>query len=269
MGNGYVLEYVTLSLPLPNSGGRPLTQEEKDLHASAAGSLTAVFQLVDRSVHARELLRPDEYEDLQNRWDQRGSRIRWSEAFLIVEAWEITGWPKARDILGAEAAKLRCETQSQTLKALDDQDRAKLADLKLTPIDLPADGLAARHFIHLAQRANKERGIRAEDLTREDRSLYDDFAAIEGMTREARVCLVLRDRHLVRALKRIGPLRCNICGYDPIERGATRTQSHAILEGHHRIPIHAGQRLSRREDLTLLCPTCHREVHQGVTKLAA
>jgi 5-methylcytosine-specific restriction enzyme A len=228
-----------------------------------------VFQLVDRSAHARELLRPEEYEDLQNRWDQRGNRIRWSEAFLIVEAWEIKGWPKARDILGPEAARLRCETQSQTLKVLDDGDRAKLADLELSPIDLPAYGLAARHFINLAQRANKERGNQAEALTPSDRGLYDDFGAIEGMTKEMRVRLVLRDRHLVRALKQIGPLKCIICSYDPIKRGATRAQSHAILEAHHKVPIHAGKRLSRLEDLALLCPTCHREVHQGVTTLAA
>lgn len=269
MGDGYVAEYVSISLPAPNSDGRPLTQQEKDLHARAAGSLTAVFRLVDRSVDSRELLRPEEYEDLQNRWDQRGNRIRWSEAFVIVEAWEISGWPKARDVLGVEAARLRCETQSQTLKMLDDGDRTKLASLELTPIDLPADGLAARHFINLAQRKNAERGLKKDALTPEDRGLYDDFAAIEGATKEMRARLVLRDRDLVRTLKQIGPLQCGICGYNPTERGATPAQSRAILEAHHRVPIHAGERLSTLKDLALLCPTCHREVHQGVTKLTA
>src|SRR5271168_797390 len=52
MGHGYILEYVGISLPPPNPNGRPLTLEEKALHARAAVSLTAVFKLANRSVHA-------------------------------------------------------------------------------------------------------------------------------------------------------------------------------------------------------------------------
>jgi len=129
MKQGYVLEYVTISLPSPNPNSRSLTSEEKALHAKAAGALTAVFKLANRPVHAHHLMGPEQYDDLQNRWDQRGDRARWSETFPIIEAWEITGWPKARDILGLQAAKRRCEMQSQFLKVLSDDDRAKLAIL--------------------------------------------------------------------------------------------------------------------------------------------
>jgi 5-methylcytosine-specific restriction protein A len=195
--------------------------------------------------------------------------MRWSEAFLIVEAWEIAGWPKARDVLGPEAAKQTCERQSRYLKSLNGSDRTRLAALKLIPIDLPADGPAARHFVDLSQRRNKARGAQADALTPEDRSLYDDFGAVEGVTKEMRVRLVLRDRHLIRALKRIGPLSCIICSYDPMKRGATREQASAILEAHHKVPVHAGVRLSRLGDLALLCPNCHREVHQGLAVLTA
>ncbi len=267
MGHGYVLEYVLISLPPLNPKGRPLTLEEKALHARAAGSLTAVFKLANRPVHAHDLIRPEQYDDLQNRWDQRGDRARWSEAYPIIEAWEITGWPKARGILGPEASRHRCETLALTLKVLDEGDRAKLADLELSPIDLPADGLAARHFIDLAQLTNKERGIRTEGLTPEDRPLYEDYSAIEGVTKEMRVRLAQRDRHLVWRLKQIRPLTCVICCYDPKGRGATAAQARAILEAHHLVPIRGGKRLSRLADFVLLCPTCHREVHQGISSI--
>jgi 5-methylcytosine-specific restriction protein A len=266
-GNSYVLEYVTISLPPPNPGSRPLTPEEKVLHDKAAGALTAVFKLANRPVHARELMRHEQYNDLQNRWDQRGDRARWSEAFPIIEAWEITGWPKARDILGVEAAARRCEMQSQFLKELDDNDRAKLAHLDLVPIDLPADSLAARYFIDMAQRDNTDRGFRGDSLASEDRPLYEDYSAIEGATKETRVRLAQRDRHLVKILKRVTPLECALCSYDPIRRGATYAQARAILDAHHKVPVRAGERLSRVEDFVLLCPTCHREVHQGFSSI--
>jgi 5-methylcytosine-specific restriction enzyme A len=266
-GQGYVLEYVTISLPPTNPGSRPLTSEEKLLHAKSAGALTAVFKLANRPVHARELMQPEQYNDLQNRWDQRGDRARWSEAFPIIEAWEITGWPKARDILGVEAAARRCEMQSQFLKELDDNDRAKLARLDLVPIDLPANGLAARYFIDLAQRDNTDRGLRGDSLALEDRPLYEDYIAIEGATRELRVRMAQRDRHLVKILKRVTPLNCALCSYDPIRRGATQAQACAILDAHHKVPVRAGERLSRVEDLVLLCPTCHREVHQRISSI--
>ena len=270
MGHGYVLEYVSLSRPPPNPNSRPLTAGEKALHAKAAGALTAVFKLANRPVHARELIESQQYEDIQNRWDQRGDRARWSEAFPIIEAWEITGWPKARDVLGVEAAARRCEIQSQGLKVLDHDDRSKLAHLDLSPIDLPADGLAARHFVDLARQNNELHGVQGAALALEDRrQLFEDYGAIEGITKERRVRFAQRDRYLVTILKRDTPLKCTICCYDPIDRGATRAQARAILEAHHRMPVRAGERLSKVADLILLCPTCHREVHQGLLAITA
>src|SRR5690349_10496915 len=45
MGKGYVIEYVTITLPSPNAGTTPLAAEEKSLHERAAGSVTAVLKL--------------------------------------------------------------------------------------------------------------------------------------------------------------------------------------------------------------------------------
>jgi 5-methylcytosine-specific restriction protein A len=264
MANGYVVEYVSISLPPPNIGGRPLTEDEKALHQRSAGALTAVFKLANRPANARALIGLAQYEDLQTRWDQRGDHVRWSEAFPIIEAWNITGWPTARNALGLEAAARCCERQSQVLKVLDDDDRAKLANLDLTPIDLAPDGLAARYFTDIAVMDNESKGVSSAGLTAEDRPLFKDYAAIEGISKDMRVRIALRDRHLVAIRKTIGPLECALCHYTPIGRGATKRQARAMLDAHHKTPVRAGERLSRVTDLTLLCPTCHREVHQGM-----
>jgi hypothetical protein len=71
IGNGYVLEYVHLSAR-PNPNARPFTQEEKTLREKAAGALTAVYRLTDQSVHANKLVSAREFEEMQDRWDQRG-----------------------------------------------------------------------------------------------------------------------------------------------------------------------------------------------------
>lgn len=267
MGHGYVLEYVSISLPPPNPTARPLTQEEKALHATAAGALTAVLKLANRPVHARDLIGSEQYEDLQDRWDQSGDRVRWSEAYPVIEAWGIDGWPKARDVLGLEVAARRCEMQSRVLKPLENDDRAKLAHLELQPVNLPAEGIAAAHYVELSRLENQDRGIPIDRLAPEDRWLNEDYSAVEGITKEKRIRLAQRDRRLVTILKRIRELQCAICSYDPIARGANRAQARAILEAHHKTPVSAGKRLSRIEDFILLCPTCHREVHQGVVSV--
>jgi 5-methylcytosine-specific restriction enzyme A len=267
MGNGYVVEYVTLTLPAPNAGTPPLTTEEKVIHEKAAGGLTAVFKLANRPVHARDLITANQYDELQDRWDKRGDRVRWSEAFPVIEAWDITGWPKARDVLGSAGAARLCEIQSQVLRPPTDEDRRKIAALEITPISLPSEGFAARYFYDLARQEDEERGLSDGAVTSEDKLLYEDYRAIEGVTKELRLRLAKRDRRLVRLLKQNAPLKCSICSYDPTSRGASRKQAQAILEAHHRIPIHAGQRLSRVGDLVLLCPTCHREVHQRIASI--
>ncbi len=189
IGRGYILEYVPLTPPKPNRHGRPLTPGEKEWHARSAGSLTAVYRVIDHRFHASELVSTQEFEDIQGRWAYNGKQSRWSEAFLIVEAWNIVGWPKAREILGLESADRACEQLSSGIKVLTDEDRSRLDHLELTPVDLPGDGMAARYFIRESQKRNQEKNVTANSITA-DRHLYQDFAAIEGSTREIRLRLL-------------------------------------------------------------------------------
>jgi len=134
VGNGYVLEYIRLTPPKVNTRGRPLTKLERDQWQRAKGSLTAAYRIAGYSEHARDMLGTKEYDDVQDRWDDHGHRKRWSVAFLITEAWNVVGWPKARDILGPSVAKEKCEQMSGYIKPLDAEDRAKLEHLEITPL---------------------------------------------------------------------------------------------------------------------------------------
>ena len=59
---------------------------------------------------------------MQGRWDLEGKNLRWYH-IPIIEAWEIVGWPKARDVLGLKAASRRTSEQlSVGLKPLNDDD---------------------------------------------------------------------------------------------------------------------------------------------------
>jgi 5-methylcytosine-specific restriction enzyme A len=267
VGNGYVLEYVRLTEPKVNAGGRPLIEQERDQWERAKGALTAAYRITGDAEHTRDMLGTKEYDDIQDRWDEHGDRRRWSVAFFITEAWSIVGWPKARDILGPNVAHDKCEQMSGYIKPLDDEDRAKLEYLEITPVSLPADGLAARYYLRRAQQDNLREHGNESALLPSDCPLYEDFFAIEGLSKEARIRLTLRDRHLVRELKDRWPLKCSACNYDPAERGATKKKAMAILEAHHKLPLQAGERLSTLADLVLLCPTCHQEVHQGLRTL--
>jgi hypothetical protein len=242
MGSGYILEYVSIALPQPNAGSRPLTLDDRAMHAKAAGALTGVFKLANRPVHARELIGLQDYQDMQDRWDKGKDRVRWSEGFPIIEAWEIRDWPKARKVLGLESAARACEQLARGLKPLNEDDRTKLAPLEIVPIELPSDGFAARYFIDLAQQTNQLNGRAAGSLSPGDRGLSEDYSGIEGTTRDQRVRIVLRDRYLVKRLKQTTPLKCSTCTYDPFEHGASASQARAILEAHHTLPMQAGKR---------------------------
>lgn len=100
----------------------------------------------------------------------------------------------------------------------------------------------------------------------DDQNIFEDYSAIEGMTIERQTQLAKRDQSIVKTLKQTKQLKCEVCSYDPVERGATKKQAHAMIDAHHKNPLCTGERLSVLEDFMLLCPTCHREIHQGINQ---
>ncbi len=67
----------------------------------------------------------------------------------------------------------------------------------------------------------------------------------------------MRASKLKRALQDQGELRCEACDF----KFHLPAYREAALEVHHRLPIADGVRVTRLDDLAVLCATCHRLIH--------
>ncbi|MFA0962161.1 HNH endonuclease [Roseivirga sp. BDSF3-8] len=85
-------------------------------------------------------------------------------------------------------------------------------------------------------------------------------------SREGKVKLVThltreRNRKLVNAKKaqalQNGTLHCEVCEFSFIDK-----YGQPFIECHHDTPIHKGAKLNGIEDLSLVCPNCHRMLHR-------
>lgn len=103
-------------------------------------------------------------------------------------------------------------------------------------------------------------------LTNEDTGVADE--AVEG--REGRLLFRMhlvreRDARLVaekrsEVLSRTGSLACEICGFDGVK---VYGEGVAVFDVHHIVPLHiAGESITRLKDLIVICPNCHRAIHQ-------
>ena len=75
-----------------------------------------------------------------------------------------------------------------------------------------------------------------------------------------------RDRRIVarkkRSAARIGPLICEVCGFDFEARYGQRGAGY--IECHHTTPLSAsGPVVTSTRDLALVCSNCHRMLHRG------
>ncbi|WP_417481295.1 HNH endonuclease [Maricaulis sp.] len=92
-------------------------------------------------------------------------------------------------------------------------------------------------------------------------SLYPTvkFASTEGrrrwkLSREAERRGPLRKAALDQnRLRNDGQLVCEACNFSDEEKG--------MFDAHHLYPIAAGERVTRVDDLAILCPRCHRWAH--------
>lgn len=262
MRNGYVLEYVTQTIDEPNGEYRsdPQYLEDKAAHAEGAGRLVAVHKLRASPLPLRKIVGDAEYEKIQNMWDEGGDRRRWSVAFPIIESYDITSRPLARDALGQEAMRRLFAHASATLRPLTDEERSLIADLPIAPRKTENAWIGILGDIERAERSEIDPRVRREI----ERDL--PLVAIEGMTSEQWVKVRLRAAWLAdtfaRDRKRAGRLHCDDCGFDPATRVAgTSINPRSLLDVHHLHPLEEGRRVTTSADLQLLCPTCHRFAH--------
>lgn len=262
---GLVLEYITRGLPDPREGERQHTPEERAEHRAMAGRLIAVHELdCSQMVHSRDVWGDEYYMRLQRRWDTTGKGLRWSCFFPIVRTWEVIDPPDVHSIFSPEECAALFNHNHRWLQPITEQHRALIADIVVRAADVADTVATSGKLVEMAAIENEANGRPRFSLAPSDRDIAADHSAVEGRTREVVVRLAMRDRKIVRDKKRAGPLLCERCGYDPASRGADPAQARRCLDVHHLNPLETGERLTRLEDLAILCPTCHREAHAGL-----
>lgn len=261
IAGGYVIEYITQAIERPNAGFERDERYLRDLarHSPIAGRLVAVHRLVPFARALSEIIGHQEYDHLQDVWSKAGKRHRWSIVFPIMESYAIKDKPRASDVFSGSAMRRLFAHPSGTLRPLDDDERAQIAELELDlrPIANPwpfieADSVAAaRSQINGSIQSQIER-----DLAQ----------ALEGHSEERRVKLVRRAAWLAQKFvirrEREANLTCDDCSFDPSLKAASNgIRPRSLLDVHHKHPLEEGVRVTTELDFSLLCPNCHRFAH--------
>jgi 5-methylcytosine-specific restriction protein A len=261
-GSGYVLEYITRSFGSPNAGFEAdagyLT--ERAAHAEVAGRLVAVHRLRPTARPLRAIVGDADFERMQDMWAEDGKRQRWSVAFPIVESYEISTRPVANRLFSPEAMQRLFAHPSATLRPMNDDERAFIADLPLLPRATSNSWVGIEDDIAAAEQSTIDKRI--------TKNIDIDLkaSAMEGMTEEQRAKIRLRAAWLAQKFviqrQKAGTLTCDTCSFDPvtlINGAAIRPRS--LLDVHHLHPLDEGRRVTTVADFALLCPTCHRYKH--------
>ncbi len=268
MRGGYVIEYATRKFDDPNPGfeNDPQYLAERAAHAEIAGKFIAVHRLRPSSRPLRVILGDAEYEHLQDMWADGDKRYRWSVAFPIIESYSIVPPREANKVLSSDAMVRLFAHPSGTLRPLNDDERAQIAQLEIEP------RLTKNAWIGIADEAEMAEASQINPETQ--RLINGDLrGAMEGMTEEQKAKVRKRaawiaDRFIRRRAKD-GQLHCDECGFDPQDKIATTlVKARALLDVHHMNPLDEGVRYTTEADFCLVCPNCHRFMHRLANTLA-
>jgi 5-methylcytosine-specific restriction enzyme A len=258
---GFVLERVASAFGAPNAAFAtdPRILEERDYHAKFADGLIHVHKLRMSSLPLETIIGKDEFEWLQDAWAKPAERNRWSVAFPIVQRFEIVGAPKARDVISADVWTRLFHSQNAGLRPLDEVAQGQIADLEIRELDAPNFWIAVEQEIYAAERSD----VSVESLAEMEQDLSE---ALEGESADRKVKLIRRAAKLAddfaKWRAKQGTLRCDDCEFDPSTRpDLVGIRPRSCLDVHHKNPLAEGKRLTTRDDLALLCPTCHRIEH--------
>jgi 5-methylcytosine-specific restriction enzyme A len=264
-GNGYVIEYVTEQFNDPNPGFENDAGylAERQAHKELAGRLIAVHKLRTSGRSLENILGAADFKRLQDMWAQGGKRFRWSVAFPIVESYRIKGTPKAKEVLGEDAYRRLYQRSSATLRALNDNEREKIALLELEPLASTNAWIGIEDEFKLAE---------ASEINPTTTKLIEQdlLGAMEGMVEERKAMAKRRAAWLadkfIRQRVRMGQLTCDECRFDPSTVFDPKEVKvlRSLLDVHHKHPLEEGVRYTTTADFALLCPTCHRVEHTRI-----
>jgi 5-methylcytosine-specific restriction enzyme A len=260
---GYVLEYITLKFGEPNSDflDDPLYRTDRDSHRKVAGRLVAIHRLRPSSRPLRTILGDAEFNRIQDMWAEQGKRHRWSVAFPIIESFSIINPPLANEVFTGDQMRRIFAHPSATLRPLSDDERRAIGNLEIVSRPVLNAWVGIEDEITMAEASEIAPAIQ--------RAINIDLggSALEGMTDERKVKIRLRAAWLaerfVKNRRAAGLLCCDECGFDPIAKTTgTQIKPRSLMDVHHRTPLDEGKRYTNLQDFMLLCPTCHRFIHQ-------
>jgi 5-methylcytosine-specific restriction protein A len=259
-GRGYIIEYATKGFEKPNAGfeKHPHYLMDREKHSNLAGRLISIHKLRTSARKLEVILGPDDFKRLQDMWAQRGKPYRWSVAFPIIESYDIVDRPLAKEVLGEAAYHRLYRQTSATLRVLNDDERALIANLELSEAKALNAWIGIEDEIKMAMDSQID--------PRTQRLLDQDLAALEGILEERKISLKVRAAwqagKFVRERQRLGKLTCDDCAFDPTTIfDESKIKPRSLLEVHHKNPLAEGVRYTTIADYALLCPTCHRVEH--------
>jgi len=258
---GFVLERVASAFGAPNASFAtdPRILADREHHAKFADGLIPFHKLRMTCLPLETVIGKDEFEWLQDAWAKPNVRNRWSVAFPIVQRFGIVGAPKARVVFSPDVWTRLFHTQNAGLRRLDDEAQGQVADLEIRELDAPNFCIAVEREIYAAERSD----VSDENLAEMKRDLSE---ALEGETAERKAKLILRAAKLAddfaKWRAKQGTLHCDDCKFDPATRpDLAGIKPRSCLDIHHKNPSAEGKGLTTRDDLAMLCPTCHRIEH--------
>jgi 5-methylcytosine-specific restriction enzyme A len=257
-GKGYVLERITQVFGEPNAAfaADPRLIDERERHATLKDRLVAVHRLRASARPLVEIIGVGEFERLQDMWATGGVGPSPSRSWKVMRLW---GQPRAREVFEEPVFRRLYQSQSATLRLLDDEAREAIADLELTQTHAVNAWIAIEDEIAMAERSDISLDVR--------RAVELDLAgAMEGETEERRAKIKQRAAWLAdrfaRERRKAGRLVCDDCAFDPrVLPDGTEIKARSCFDVHHMSPLDEGTRYTTTADFALLCPTCHRIAH--------
>lgn len=178
--------------------------------------------------------------------DERARLVQWPTAVALKDVWEFEDPPHLIDDLGLPDARILENAFDAVIRPEERLDdliealRGRMLVLKDLPpiLDFHDEGKLAVVGTFLPRKVSAEEGRRLASTAKK----------------------LERDRALAREVKELnraahaGLVTCEGCGFSDASAG--------FLDAHHLVPLAVEARISTPSDFAVLCPTCHRVVHQ-------
>lgn len=147
----------------------------------------------------------------------------------------------------------------------------KICDIEMLNYSRSIDSIQEEIWNHFKPFINPEFGQQLQFPEVNNDEIMSDFGVLEGREFEYIKMHLCRERNSIivglakaRAYRQFnGRVLCNCCDFDFYATYGNHGLN--FIEAHHIVPIGTGgERITKVEDLALVCPNCHRMLHRKI-----